>query len=411
MILQNRVLKSGQLFFLSLLVILITLGFLNSPGTNDMDIWKRWAINADTYGPAAGFGVNNSDYPPFTSVILAGSALASRFFGIDIFYAIKSSILFFLILTTLSFWLWTKDVTAALILHLSLLLNSMALGYIDVFFGPSLILSLWALKQRKYTLFSLAFLLSILTKWQPILIAPFIIIYILNLKQLADFKQIDFKKIFWSMLFPSIVFLSATFIIFGLPEVLQAFQASLSHNYLSGNALNFNWLVTHFLHVFFPEQFGGLVKGQANIILTTSLKITLIPRLLFFLTYIISLFGFFKREKTFENLTIFSMLGYLSYFMFNTGVHENHLFIATILAVILFWINREHFSTMLTLLLISNINLFIFYGTDGAGLMFSRVIGKTVDMALLFSIFNLVFFLLYWGTNLMQIKSEVSESC
>ena len=59
---------------------------------------------------------------------------------------------------------------------------------------------------------------------------------------------------------------------------------------------------------------------------------------------------------------------------------------------------------MLILLLMSNINLIMFYGMDGSGPTFSRVIGKTMDIALLLSFFNVGFFLLLWGTNVLPGK-------
>jgi Gpi18-like mannosyltransferase len=404
MFMQGRYIKLVQTVFISLAILLITVSFLNSPGTNDVDIWKRWAITSDTYGPVSGFKINDADYPPFASIILLGTMKVSHLFGGEVFDAVKLSILLFLCLTSFVFWLWTRNFVITVILHLSLLLNSVALGYIDIFFAPCLILSLWTLKERKLTLFTIFFSLACLTKWQPIIIAPFIILYILDIKQVAQWRQIEFKKLFRGVLFPTVVILVVTLSIFGVAEVGQAFMASLSHNYLSGNALNFNWLVTHFLHVFYPDQFGSLVKGQANLIVTTSLKVTLIPKLLFFLSYLITLVSFFKRDKTFEGAITFSLVGYLAYFTFNTGVHENHLFLAAILSIILFWVNRKRLPSMLILLLMSNINLIMFYGMDGGGPTFSRVIGKTIDIALLLSFFNVSFFLFLWGANVLPNK-------
>jgi hypothetical protein len=64
---------------------------------------------------------------------------------------------------------------------------------------------------------------------------------------------------------------------------------------------------------------------------TDSPRITLLPRLLFWITYLLTLALFFRSEKTFSNLLIFAGLGYLCYYTFNTGVHENHLFLVAIL--------------------------------------------------------------------------------
>jgi hypothetical protein len=43
-----------------------------------------------------------------------------------------------------------------------------------------------------------------------------------------------------------------------------------------------------------------------------------------------------RQPKSFGRLLRFSLVGYLAYFTFNTGVHENHLFLAVIVAVALY---------------------------------------------------------------------------
>jgi len=377
--------------------------FLNSPGTEDVGSWKRWANNADTYGLVSGFKANGDMYPPFASIILLVALKALSLLGIDVFGAVKISILFSLFLTSFIFWLWTRDFTITVILHLSLLLNSVALGYIDIFIVPSLILSMWALKKHKLTLFTVFFSIACLTKWQPVIIAPFIALYILNIKQIAQWRQIEFKRLFWSVLFPASVMLVLTLSIYGLTPI-GAFKAATQSFFLSGYALNFNWLLTYFLEALYPAKYGSIIDGQAQLILTPSLVVTFIPRLLFILLYIITVISFFRRDKTFENLILFSIVGYLAYFTFNISVHENHLFLATILSIILFWVNRKHLALMLILILMFNINLLVFYGIDGGGLMFSRVIGG-IDITLLLSFFNVIFFLYLWGANAILRKN------
>jgi hypothetical protein len=399
MLVHDRYLKSIQTAFWGLLLLLLTVLFLNSHGTGDVNIFTRWANTADTYGLISGFKAN-ADYPPFTMVILFCALKVSRLFGVETFGAIKLSILFFLCATSFVFWIWTRDILTTAILHLSLVLNSVALGYTDIYFAPTLVLSLWALKERRLTLFTVFYSIACLTKWQPLIIAPFILLYILNINHISQWKQIEFKKFFRGVLYPMLIILAIILAIFGFVDVLTAFIGGLSNVSLSGNALNFNWIVTHLLHVFFPAQFGGLIEGQAGAIDTMLLEIILVPKLLFLGSYTITFVTFFKRDKTFENVVIFSLLGYLAYFTFNTGVHENHLFLATILAVVLFWVNRRHLHTMLIVVLMSNIDMLLFYGIDGTGLHFPRVIGKTIDIALVLSIFNVSFFCFLWWTNI-----------
>jgi len=392
---QNR--KSIPTAFLVLCSILSALLFQHSPGTSDVNIWQQWAYHVDTYGVVQGYQFNHADYPPLSSVVIFCAVRVGRLLDMVAFSSIKWSIILFLFFTTFLFWFWTKDLYTTLMLHFALLLNSVALGYIDIYFAPFLVLSFWALKQRKLALFSVFFAIACLTKWQPLIIAPFIVLYILDLRQAERWKLSSLLRIFIRLLAPGAVLLGLTLSIFGFSPTWEAFRASLSHHYLSGNALNFNWILTHFLHVLKPGEFGGLIEGQANYIVTDSLQITLFSRLLFYAFYFIILVRFFRAEKSFENLIVFSVIGFLAYFTFNIGVHENHLFLVTILGVALLWLNKNTVTSVLTLVLMNNINLFLFYGIDGK-LRFSRVVGG-IDTALLFSIFN-VGFILYW---LMQI--------
>ncbi|GAK51720.1 hypothetical protein U14_02965 [Candidatus Moduliflexus flocculans] len=388
-----------------ILIILITLSFLYSPGTGDMDIWMKWSHNIDNYGIAEGYKINMTDYPPYSSVILFCAVQFCHLFKMEMFTAIKLSIVVLLFLTSLIFWFWNFNINMMILLHFSLFLNSVALGYIDIYFAPMLILSMWALREKRLILFTLCFSIACLIKWQPIIILPFIMSYIV--KEFMDCKSID-RKNFYSMLSVAIIIVIFTMYIFGLTPVLRAFKASLSHNFLSGNALNFNWILTHLLHVLYPESFGNLVNGLSTYICTNSLKVTLISRILFLLSYVITILMFLKRKKKFEFLILFSLLGFLSYFIFNIGVHENHLFLATILAIILLSENKKYFWLTMNVILMNNINLFLFYGSDGLGLRFNRVIGNFIDIALIISLFNVTFFSVAWG-KIMLIKVNVEE--
>src|SRR5262249_34466467 len=100
----------------------------------------------------------SSDYPPLASAILWVADQEFQPLHTGIFLSIKFSILFFLFVTAGLFWLWTRDLTVSLILCFALLLNSVAFGYLDIYFAPAFIFSLWMLEERRI-------------KWQPMIIA------------------------------------------------------------------------------------------------------------------------------------------------------------------------------------------------------------------------------------------------
>ena len=378
-----------------LAVVLATAAVLPSPGTEDVPTWMRWAANADALGAVTGFQINAADYPPYSTVILRAAVRAVHPFSIGTFGAVKAVIATFLFLTSLVFWLWTRDFLLTLVLHLSLVLNSVALGYLDVFAAPSLLLSLWALKERHLTPFAVFYALACLTKWQPVILAPFLVVYLLHEKDVIR-----------RALLPAAAVGLVTAAVFGPIAIAKAWLLATNNAFLSGDALNFGWILTHGLHVFYPLTFGGLVHGEAGNIMTRSRAITSVPRLLFVLCYASTLVAFFRRDRTFGNVLLFSVIGYLAYFTFNTGVHENHLFLVALLSIVLYWTSAGHLGLMVFAIAMSNINLLLFYGTDGNGLGFSRAIAGRIDVALLLAIFNVIMFLVFAFTLLTPSRDD-----
>jgi hypothetical protein len=57
-----------------------------------------------------------------------------------------------------------------------LLFHSLALGYVDVHFSRFFIVALWALDAKRLTLVGICFSLACLTKWQPLILAPFVLL-------------------------------------------------------------------------------------------------------------------------------------------------------------------------------------------------------------------------------------------
>lgn len=387
--------RTSQTVFLLALALLAALVFVQSPGTTDVDIWTNWVKNASLRGPVSGFALNQADYPPLSTVFLWAGNQFFQVFDLSIFRAIKVTILVFLLLTTLAFWLWTRDGKLTLLLYFALLLNSMALGYLDIFFAPSLVAALWMLHKRRYAWFSLFYATACLTKWQPLLIAPFIALYLLQSEDSRPWR-IFWRKVFPQAVLPALALSVGCTTLFGLDAMLNAFRASISHPYLSGNALNLNWIITHALHLIDPQQYGPLQRGLAEYIVDAPSQVTFGPRLLFAATYLFAVLAFARREKTFRNLVLFASTGFLAYFTFNTGVHENHLFLVSILAVVLFWLDPTWWATALVILLMNNINLFAFYGVDGEIHFHRAAFG--VDVALPLAIFN-VLFCLYFLVN------------
>jgi len=352
-------LKSKLLLLLGSLLALLLLGLpLISRIGDDFYYWQIWLDNVARLGPIEGYRTTlRVDYPPLTFVIFFGVAKFSHLFGLELFTCFQLSLLLFLFLTLLLFWGWTKDLWLTGLLQLSLLLNSLVMHYIDLYFAPALLLSLWALKTRRFFLFTLFFSSSCLIKWQPLILAPFILIYLLDEgKRRVSIQQWfirGFKRLGRAVILPLLIIFTLVVAIFGI-EFLMAFRRAASDSTLSGNALNFNWILTHLLHLFYPNNFGVRFSP-----IGTDLRLLTIPKLVFLAVYFLVFLAFWKQKKTFENLLRYALLGYLTYFTFNTGVYENHLFLAILLSISLSWLNRKDLPLFLTWTLLANLNLLL----------------------------------------------------
>tara|TARA_S200000501_G_C20785136_1_gene726830 strand:+ start:1 stop:1254 length:1254 start_codon:yes stop_codon:yes gene_type:complete len=393
------------LVLLSLMLSVFSLTFLHSRGTHDRITWEHWAEKSNNFGFIKAYEMNSShSYPPLSFVILDFVGKVSKIFKIELFGGIKISITLFLFLTSICFFYFTKDIYLSLILHLSLLLNSISLGYIDVYFAPFLILALYFLKNNNFNIFSIFFSISIFIKWQPIILIPFIILYLMKINTLKN-------QWFYINILSPIVFISTTIIIiFGLFPIMNTLIAATSHNLLSGNALNFNWILTHFLRLFNPSYYGGFIDGKCTYIIATSIKEVIVSRFIFISLFVTAMVSFWNKKSSFENFLLFSILGYWSYFTFNIGVHENHLFIVNILSLLLYSVNKNYLSLAITLTLMSNINMFLFYGIDGSGLPFNRAILNLLDTAFLISIFNVLIFVLFWFKYVLTKYKEQNDT-
>lgn len=356
--------RSSKILFLILITSFAILS-LRYRGTSDVDVWLDWIGNSEKYGITLGYKINRLDYPPLTNVILSIVSKFSASFQVSKFIGIKASLLLFLGLTSLTCYLFTRNIVITSLLQLSLTLNSAALGYLDVYFAPFLILSLFSLRKGNMFLFSVLYTLSCFIKWQPIVIAPFIVIYIFNFNSIKDINKVNMLRILKHVLLPVTIVLALLFLFFGM-EIAKSFYRGFTNPMLSGNALNLNWIVTYFLHVFYPSKYEKLLDdwrifrivfrdfGSYSVLIITGLS-----KLFLLVFYGFALLRFIKCRKSFENLILYSLLGFISYFIFNTGVHENHLFTACILSAILYSLNNRFLAIFLILAFVFNINLFL----------------------------------------------------
>ena len=373
-----------------LLINLIAASLFFSPGTGDVGTWGTWIREMSAFGLVGGFVHSGTDYPPLSLIILETVSRSADVFGTTVFLSLKCSLLIFLIATAATFYWFSRNLILTAALEFSLILNSVALGYLDIYFAPFLIATFFCLQRGHFKMGVLMLAISCSIKWQPLLIAPFICIYVISAAgEGLSGRDKAYKRAVPFMIAVLLVVLPMV-MMFGAGAIINSLQRAMTrHNFISGYALNFGWLHTWALHLWAPEKYGSLQNGEIDLIQSRDALLLLPEKVLFYLSYGAILIAFALQKKTFKQLIVYSMLGYLAYFLFNTGVHENHLFPIACLAWILVFIDSSQLVRAINLSIAANINLFLFFGVFGQRV--NPVIAG-LDITLLFALANLCLF-------------------
>jgi hypothetical protein len=370
---------------LAALVVLLAVVFLNAPGSPDMDIWMAWQRRVLRFGLVDGYARQAADYPPLSFVLLWLAGKLAEAVGVTMRFGIKLVLLVFLLasLGVVHASLRSAKLTAAF-LWLALP-SSVALGYLDVWYAPMLLGAVWALRTGRPPLAVLLFTCACLVKWQPLVLAPFLLVH------LARHGHLSSARASARVLMPSLALVAALLAVFGA-EVFRAFARALLHPNLSAQALNFQWVITYLLRVFYPETFGELWDGVVWRLRPGTSSALWAMRIPFAVFYLSSLWVFARRARPIEELLSLSFVGYASYFMFATGVHENHLFPACLVAFALAGLQPGRLGAYLLWTTVANVNMYFYYGVDGIEPTWSRVLG--IDLSVLLAAANVVLFLL-----------------
>jgi hypothetical protein len=372
------------------LVNLIAISFFFSPGTGDVSIWDNWMREIQGYGLVGGFSHSGTDYPPLAFLILAAVVKISASFGATNLLGLKCSLLFFLWITAACFFWFTRNLVLTAALELSLILSCVGLGYLDIWFAPFLIAAFFLIQRQHLAIGFLCYLVSCAMKYQPLILAPFLCWYVLAAERghSAGNRKIVYQLA--PVVIPTLIIAVPSFLIFGAPALLDSFKRALTyHKILSGYALNLPWIETWLLNLLRPDKYSSLVNGSIDALLVRDPLVVWPNKIVFLLIYAAIFLAYVRQPKTFERLIVYSMLGYLAYFSFNTGVHENHLFLICCLSWILVVVKPQQLVRCLNFNIAANANLFLFFGAFGQRL--NPVIAG-VDITLLFAVANLCLF-------------------
>jgi hypothetical protein len=312
----------------------------------------------------------------------------------------KCALLLFLFNPSACFYWFTRNLILTAALEFALTLNSMGLAYLDIYFAPFLIAGLFFLERGNLNLGFVLFVISCFTKWQPLIIAPFVCLYLLGTARQRPPENHGIKRQMLPFALGAGVVALPLLMIFGWKVFDSLHRGMTRHAFLSAYALNLSWLQTWALHLIQPDKYGALQNGEIDIFLTREPIVVWPDKILFYVSYCAVLFAFARQTKTFERLIVYSMLGYMAYFIFNTSVHENHLFLVCCLSWMLAFVNTDHVLRAINLSLAANANLFLFYGIYGERLQ--RVIAG-FDITVLFAVANIC---LFFGLLLHTVKTD-----
>lgn len=347
-------------------------------------MWRLWMNLLGERGLLEGFAASGGIYPPGTFVWLYAVIQGAALFGLPRFLALKLSLAFALALTSLLLWAWTRNPILALAAFLSLALNGVALGYTDAHFAPLLLLSLWALARGLPAASGALLAAAFLVKWQPLILAPLFVVWLAGAADRSLAPALKRVSAFSASCL-GVVLLS--YAVFGT-TLFASLRDALTHAYLSGNALNVNWIYGYLLHALQPDVFGPLLSGPAALksealLIATADPLLILPqRILFAACYVWCLIQAARPGARFQDFVRSALLGFLAYCMLATGVHENHFFAALLLAAVLAGLDERSWPVFLAWAVAANLNLWTFYGLRGRTPQLDAIVGLSVVLAL-----------------------------
>jgi hypothetical protein len=378
-----------------------------APGTEDVQAFLKWASLGQQYGLIDGYremvdrwpetqlpghyDAGGGWYPPLGFAWLYGTAALADLIGMSHFAIFKVGILVFSFLSTLTIWFCCRSLPLAAAFQGATILSATGLGYMDVVAAPFLIGALWAVRDERPILAAALFLVSAFIKWQALLITPFLLVHVLNISDWRSIGQAFRRPLLWKLAAVTVIAVLAVGIPFG-DRPLRAFRYALQHTFLSGNALNVPWIAGVLAHALRSP-------GSLPFLSDTALRLQF--RLVFCALFVWILLRYLRTERSYANCLLFSILGVITYGVWNSAVHENHWFVALIPAFLLAAVSQNRSAQWICLLVavMLNVNLFVFYGITGqklAGLN-DTGIDVSVVLALLYAAIWLALMLHAWA--------------
>jgi hypothetical protein len=362
-------------------VVVVTARWLwSAPGTPDVDIWLDWIRTLSADGPVSGYRAIAADYPPGASFLLWTAASLGAAVWADARTTIKVLLFAFLIGNTLVTLVATRRVSIAFVTYASMVMSAIGLMYLDILIAPLVTGAIWAAWSGAPMLMAGLLVAAATIKWQPLIVLPFAAIHVW--RHAGGPRSASFWLRCALVLAPALVAIA----IYG-PAVVESLYRASRHGSLSSFAANFPWLMTWWMGAGSEtrEASGGVIT-----ILPASRLTLRVLSLAMLIAYGGFVRAYWKRTSgTVNDWLLFSLLGYWAYCVISAGAHENHLFLASLLALGLWWRDPRRLPLALMLAALANLNLAVFYGWMGYT---TRFVVAGLDPTVILALANCVLF-------------------
>lgn len=372
-------------YAVALALCLFPLAFLGT-GTSDVATQTRWLIAALKRGPVAGYDAV-LDYPPGTTLVMW---VATGLFGLPSEHAVKLVSSVFLVVGALLIGRVASG-KAALATVIVFAYPTMILGYTDSLFLLPLVIAVFS---RHWGGRFVALVALVALKWTALIMFPvFLATWIADVRTTKSFR---IRRVLGDVL-PAMVVVLAFVLAYG-PRVLvnHLAVASSTTTAPSANAFNLHWLISWF-------WFGGAPYGSEvydSVPSAYRLAFQILVTLLIAGVAVLAGLGGEKQRQWTRCLRV----AVLVYFVFAAfSVHENHLFLAVALSIMVWGSGRESGAVAVVLSAAYLSNLFLYYGATGS----QRPLYRLGDFGLLVGGFVVV--LLMW-VIIRDLLSGTTES-
>jgi len=333
-------------------------------GTVDVELWLTWMRQVTASGPRLGYLQIHADYPPGASAALWIMGQIAALVHVDPRIVLKLSLLICLLATVAMLLAASGRAGLSLLTYAALVLNSVGLMYLDILTAPFIVGAVWAAAAGRVPVMTGLLTCACLMKWQPIFVVPFAAIYVWRLRSPGSDANWRRQTVL-AITIPLAIALGVI-AFYGYPAFYDALNRAGHHNDLSNFGANPLWVLTWWFEWTARPGNPTLSPEGLVVILGASRPIIRVLSLVSLVTYAAVLRAYWRSgDRTVGAFVRFSLAGYLVYFLLSVGVHENHLFLANLLGVIVAWQEPDRLWVAAVLAIAANLNLVVFYGWQG----------------------------------------------